>query len=75
MTQTMGPPVDELAQQLTSDDPRVGLRAVAALRRLLDRMEELHVRRGRECGMTWTEIGEELGVTKQATHKRYATSK
>ena len=66
-------PVDDLARQVESEDPRVGLRAVAALRRLLDRLEELHVRRARESGLTWLEIGRELGVTKQAIHKRYAS--
>ena len=42
------------------------------MRRLLDRVEELHVRRARASGLTWLEIGHGLGVTKQATHKRYA---
>lgn len=64
--------VRSLVGQLDADDPRTGLRAVAALRRLIDRVEELHVRRARALGLTWMEIGRELGVTKQATHKRYA---
>jgi hypothetical protein len=62
----------DLVVQLDSEDPRIGLRAVAALRRLADRLEELHVRHARAAGLTWIEIGRELGVTKQATHKRYA---
>ena len=32
-----------LAGQITSQDPAVGLRAVAALRRLLEELERLHV--------------------------------
>ena len=64
--------ITDLVEQLESDDPRTGLRAVAALRRLIDRVEELHVRHARAQGLTWMEIGRELGVTKQATHKRYA---
>lgn len=64
--------VDELARRVSSDDPRVGLRAVGTLRRVLGRIEELHVRRARELGMTWLEIGDELGISKQATHKRFA---
>ena len=72
MSSHANPPLDVLARQLSSDDPRVGLRAVGTLRRVLDRLEELHVRRARDVGMTWLEIGDELGITKQATHKRFA---
>ncbi len=64
--------IGDLVGELESNDPRTGLRAVAALRRLIDRIEELHVRQARAQGLTWLEIGQELGVTKQATHKRYA---
>ncbi len=64
--------IADLVGELDSNDPRTGLRAVAALRRLIDRIEELHVRQARAQGLTWLEIGQELGVTKQAMHKRYA---
>ena len=61
-----------MAVQATSEDPEVGLRAVAALRRLLERLEALHVESARTHGLSWQEIADELGVSKQAVHKKYA---
>ena len=53
-------------------DPAIGLRAVAALRRLLENLETLQVDSAREQGWSWDSIATELGVTKQAVHKKYA---
>nr|WP_205740661.1 helix-turn-helix domain-containing protein [Haloactinopolyspora alba] len=53
-------------------DPQVGLRAVAALRRLVERLEALQVRAARQQGWAWEEIGAALGVSRQAVHKKYA---
>jgi DNA-directed RNA polymerase specialized sigma24 family protein len=61
----------KLAVQATSEDPEVGLRAVAALRRLLERLEALHVESARTHGLSWQEIADELGVSKQAVHKKH----
>ncbi len=57
--------------QLRSDDPEVGLRAVVALRRLADQVEATHVRRARVQGWSWGQIGDALGVSKQAVHKKH----
>ncbi|HEY1368430.1 MAG TPA: HTH domain-containing protein [Gaiellaceae bacterium] len=65
----------DLATRVASDDPEVGLRAVASLRRLLSRLEALHVENARRRGLSWQEIADELGVSKQAVHKKYAPSK
>jgi DNA invertase Pin-like site-specific DNA recombinase len=54
-----------------ADHPGEGLRAIAALRRLLDRLELLHVRRARELGWSWQEVAAALGVTKQTVHRKY----
>jgi len=62
----------DLATQVASEDPHDGLRAVAALRRLLERLERLHVTNARKQGYSWQEIADELGVSKQAVHKKYA---
>jgi hypothetical protein len=59
------------AGEAASGDPAVGLAAVASLRGLLDSLERLHVERARETGWTWQRIATELGVTKQAVHKKY----
>jgi DNA-directed RNA polymerase specialized sigma24 family protein len=70
MTSTRSP--SEIAGDLDSNDPAVGLRAVAALGRLLDRLEALHVRSARDQGWSWQEIADALGVTKQTVHRKHA---
>jgi len=62
----------ELAAAADSADPRTGLRAVAALRRLLEQLEALQVDNAREHGWSWQEIAEMLGVSRQAAHKKHA---
>jgi hypothetical protein len=62
----------EVAEQATSQDPAVGLRAVAALHRLADRLEALQVRNARAQGWSWDAIGAALGVSRQAVHKKHA---
>lgn len=53
------------------EDPAVGLRAVVALRRLADRLEAVHVTAARRAGWSWQQVGDALGVSRQAVHKRY----
>ena len=62
----------ELANGLDSKDPRVGLRAVSALRRLLEELEALQVTNARTHGWSWQDIAAELGVSRQAVHKKHA---
>jgi DNA-binding NarL/FixJ family response regulator len=61
----------ELANGAASEDPEVGLRAVAALRVLTERLELLQVDRARALGWSWQEIASRLGVTKQTVHRKY----
>jgi hypothetical protein len=61
-----------LATRVASEDPAEGLRAVAALRRLLERVERMHVQSARDLGASWQVIADELGVSKQAVHQKYA---
>jgi hypothetical protein len=61
----------EMLAQSESDDPEVGLRAVASLRALVEAVEELQVRRARELGWSWQQIAAPLGVSKQAVHQRF----
>ena len=58
----------ELAAAAGSTDPRVGLRAVRALRRLSESLEVLQVDNARRQGWSWQEIG----VSKQAVHQKHA---
>jgi DNA-directed RNA polymerase specialized sigma24 family protein len=62
----------ELAAAAGGKDVRVGLRAVLALRRLLETLEALQVENARRQGWSWQEIADALGVSKQAVHKKYA---
>lgn len=61
----------EAAERATAKDPAVGLRAVAALRRLLEQLEALQVANARERGWSWKEIADALGVSRQAAHKKH----
>ena len=67
--------VARLVGSVDSPDPVVGLRAVASLRTLVERLEVLHVRNARERGWSWEQIGAALGVSKQAVHRKHAAGK
>lgn len=61
-----------LATDAGSRDPAVGLRAVQALRTLVERLETVQVENARELGWSWQDIATHLGVTRQAAHKKHA---
>ncbi|MFK3982084.1 RNA polymerase subunit sigma-70 [Micromonospora sp. NPDC050397] len=61
-----------LATAAGTADPATGLRAVAALRKLVDRLEALQVRHARQQGWAWQAIADALGVTRQAVHQKHA---
>lgn len=60
-----------VATAATSDNPAVGLRAVANLRPLVEHLESVQVGRARELGWSWAEIASALGVSKQAVHQKH----
>ena len=60
-----------LADASASRDPEVGLRAVAALRGLLEVLEALQVDNARAKGWSWQDIAAALGVSRQAVHKKH----
>jgi DNA-directed RNA polymerase specialized sigma24 family protein len=60
-----------LATAAEGKDPATGLAAVAALRRLAEELEALHVDRARAAGWSWQEIADALGVTRQTVHKKH----
>ncbi|AUH39403.1 MULTISPECIES: hypothetical protein [unclassified Streptomyces] len=57
---------------MADDDPADALAAVAALRRLADRLEDAAVERAMRTGWSWPQVAEALGVTRQAVHKKHA---
>ena len=52
----------DLAVAAAAPDPAVGLRAVRALRVLTEELERRQVRRARDRGWSWAEIGEALAT-------------
>jgi len=54
------------------EDPREGLEAVVALRRMLEALEAAQVENAFVAGWSWARIAEILGVSKQAVHKKHA---
>jgi hypothetical protein len=60
-----------LVAQAGDDGPVVALAATARLRREVDRTEAVQVRRARVRGLSWVQIAQALGVSKQAVHKQY----
>lgn len=69
--ETADPEVATLAAAASSRDPELGLRAVAALRGLLEVLEALQVDNARTNGWSWQDIASRLGVTKQAVHQKH----
>jgi DNA-binding NarL/FixJ family response regulator len=64
-------PALDFAQSAASTDPDVGLRAVASLRALTERLEIVQVENARKLGWSWQDIAGRLGVTKQTVHRKH----
>jgi DNA-directed RNA polymerase specialized sigma24 family protein len=64
----------DLASTASGADPRVGLRAASALRRLAETLEAAQIANARRQGWSWQDIAEVLGVTKQAVHQKYSAT-
>ena len=63
--------LSRLSDAVDNRDPAVGLAAVAALRDLVEELEELHVDNARALGWSWQAIAETLGITRQSVHKKH----
>jgi DNA-binding NarL/FixJ family response regulator len=64
-------PALAITEAASGSDPDTGLRAVAALRALTERLEILQVDNARRRGWSWQQIAERLGVTKQTVHRKH----
>lgn len=60
-----------LEVELGSDDPLGQLRGLRAATRQLDAWQRDAIARAREDGASWSDIGDALGVTKQAAWASY----
>ncbi|GAA0919055.1 sigma factor-like helix-turn-helix DNA-binding protein [Nonomuraea longicatena] len=56
------------------EDPLRALRATSELRGEIERMEAVQVRRARIAGLSWAQIADAIGVSKQAAHRKYGRS-
>jgi hypothetical protein len=69
------PDLDSLVAELDDDDPLVRLVAAEVLadglQRLADRVVGVIVDELREAGHSWSDIGDHLGITRQAAQQRY----
>jgi hypothetical protein len=63
--------IEELNENLSSEDPAIGLRASLTLHRLAERVEANQVAVARQKGWSWQQIGDALGVTRQSVHTKY----
>ena len=61
----------ETAEGGAGNDPDIGLRAVAAMRALTERLEILQVGNARKLGWSWQDIATRLGVTKRTVHRKH----
>lgn len=61
----------ELTAASEDDEPLRALAASAELRREVERIEAVQVRRARARGLSWAGIATALGVSRQAVHKKY----
>jgi DNA invertase Pin-like site-specific DNA recombinase len=66
--------IHTLAADAGSDDPIVALGSIRKLRRELDRVEAIAVRRARNAGASWQLIAIALDISRQAVHKKYGRS-
>lgn len=65
-------PGQALSAATDPTDPSTGLRAVVALRKLVEQLEALQVRNARRHGWSWQAIADGLGVSRQAVHQKHA---
>lgn len=55
-----------------TSDPKSGLRAIVTLRSLADKLELEQVEAALTSGMTWQDIADALGISRQAAHKKFS---
>ena len=57
-----------------ASDPEAALAAVVALRRLANQLELAAVIEAIGQGWTWAAVGQALGISAQAAHKKFAAA-
>lgn len=75
MSSTKVDSMPDLAEIPPPDDPQAAFAAVVALRRLANQLERAAAAHALQDGWTWAQIGQALGVSAQAAHKKLAPKK
>ncbi len=65
--------VSEVQPLPRPEDPDLAFAAVVALRRLASQLEIATVVEAIAQGWTWAQVGEALGISAQAAHKKFAS--
>ena len=65
----------KLADLNAASDPRQRLRIAHEIQDVAALLEEGVVAEARASGLTWTQIGSEFGMTKQAAQQRFKNSR
>jgi len=68
-------PLTAIAGRFDDEDPLQVLRAIVELNKEVGRREAVAVRRARMKGLTWSEIAQAMGVSRQAVHRKYGGSR
>jgi transposase-like protein len=71
MPSTAGRILTEMQRALTAPEPLDALEALTRLRVALDVYEREQVRRALDQGVSFAAIAREIGITRQAAHRRY----
>jgi len=69
------PRLAELSVAAGDDEPIVALGATAEMRREIERLESVLVRRARANGLSWAAIAVAMGVSRQAVHQKYGVGR
>lgn len=67
--------LEQFVRAAAGDDPLATLRAIPTLQQEVSGLEAVAVRHARVAGLTWAQIADALGVSRQAVHHKHGGSR